>query len=578
MSLHSNDMSSSKIAAKERRWWKECVVYQIYPYSFNDTTGSGIGDINGITAKLPYLKDLGVDVIWLSPIYASPMKDMGYDISDYRAINPDLGTMEDVEQLMQKAHEMGLKVVMDLVVNHTSDQHPWFKDSKAGGAKRDWYVWRKSRDGQAPNNWGAIFGGSCWEWDNTTKEYYLHIFDVSQPDLNWENAEVREAVWDVMNFWLDKGCDGFRMDVINCISKEPGFPDVPILDKTQKFQYGLLHRFNGPNVQEYLAEMYDRVLESHPNAFTVGETPGVATPEQAIPYVKGGRPLQMIFHFEHMYVDHEPGKTCFYKREWRLTELKNILAKFMLSMQEHDGWDSLYLENHDQPRILGRWANDTTYRAASAKMLALFHATGRGTVFLYQGQEFGMANSKHWTFEELRDLEEINHYNAEKALRPDGADMTDVLGEIQRIGRDNARMPISWNAGANAGFSTGVPWIKINEDYQSWNIAAQEGEDDSVLEFWRSLLRYRTTEPGLVYGVLRMVDWESEDVYAYTRSTDSTEHLIVCSFSEVALEWSFPIAKGVLVLSNYSAQMEGKQVGVMKLRPYECRLYRRSLE
>ncbi|KAK5129217.1 hypothetical protein LTR08_003741 [Meristemomyces frigidus] len=561
----------------DHKWWKEAVIYQIYPYSFRDTTGSGIGDLNGITSKLSYLRDLGVDVIWLSPIYASPMKDMGYDISDYRAVNPDLGTMEDLERLMRTAHEIGLKVVMDLVVNHTSDQHAWFQDSLAGGSKRDWYVWRAPKNGQEPNNWGAIFGGSCWERDERSKEYYLHVFETSQPDLNWDNPDVREAVWDVMNFWLDKGCDGFRMDVINCISKEPGFPDVPVLDSSEKYQYGLKYRFNGPKVLDYLAEMHDRVLQYHPDAFTVGETPGVATADEAIGYVKGGTPLQMIFHFEHMYIDHQPGKTCFHKREWRLTELKDILGKFMLYMQDNDGWDSLYVENHDQPRILARYANDDIHRTAAAKMLALFHATGRGTLFVYQGQEIGMANSKQWTFEELRDVEEINHYNTEKAKRAPGADMSDVLTEIQRIGRDNARMPVSWTTGPNAGFSTATPWIKVNEDYKEWNVEVQEGQEHSVLEFWRGLLRMRKQEPGLVYGRLAMVDWESEDVYAYTRATAEAEHLVVCSFTEKTMQWTCPVEVGTLVLSNYiSEKAEGGQV--MELQPYACRLYKRSLK
>lgn len=554
------------------QWWKEAVIYQIYPYSFKDTTGTGIGDLNGITSKLKYLQELGVDVIWLSPIYASPMKDMGYDISDYKAINRDMGTMEDWENLVAKAHELGIKVVMDLVVNHTSDQHAWFQESKRDGEKRDWYVWKPKLEGREPNNWGAIFGGSCWEWDEKSGEYYLHVFDVSQPDLNWENPAVREAVWDIMRFWLEKGCDGFRMDVINCISKEPGFPNVPITDLNKEFQYGLLYRFNGPKVQEYLTEMYDRVLKDYPEAFTVGETPGVATPEQAIDYVRGGRPLQMIFHFEHMYMDIEPGKKCFYHQDWKLTDLKKILGNFMEYMQEHDGWDSLYLENHDQPRILGRWANDEKYRLESAKMLALFHATGRGTLFLYQGQELGMANSKNWAYEELRDLEEINYYDDEKAARPPGADMSDVLAQIQVIGRDNSRMPMQWDASTNAGFTTGTPWIKVNEDYTEWNAQAQVGDDSSVFGFWKKLLKVRKEHPGLVHGRFNMLDFESEQVYAYTRTDEKGEYLVVCSFSEKDIEWHCPVERGELLMSNYATSTEREKGGVMRLHPFEGRL------
>lgn len=281
---------------EENNWWRESVVYQVYTASFKDTTGNGKGDLNGVISKLPYLKQLGVDIVWLCPIYASPMVDMGYDISDYRAIHPDFGTMDDWERMIQEAHRTGLKVVMDLVVNHTSDEHEWFQDAKNGGEKKDWYIWRgKNENGKEPNNWGAIFGGSCWEWSEKLHEYYLHVFDVSQPDLNWENPAVREAVWDVMRFWLDKGCDGFRMDVINCISKATGFPDAPVIDLSSPYQYGLVHRFNGPNVAAYLQEMHDRVLQHHPNSFTVGEAPGVKNAEQALPLIKNGKPLQ-VYH------------------------------------------------------------------------------------------------------------------------------------------------------------------------------------------------------------------------------------------------------------------------------------------
>jgi glycosidase len=281
-------------------WWRDTIVYQIYPVSFKDTTGNGRGDLNGITSKLPYLKDLGVEVVWLSPVYASPMVDMGYDISNYREIHPDFGTMEDWERMTKEAHRIGLKVVMDLVVNHTSDQHEWFQDAKDGGSKKDWYIWRgKNEEGKEPNNWGAIFGGSCWEWNDKLQEYYLHVFDVSQPDLNWENPAVRDAVWDVMRFWLDKGCDGFRMDVINCISKTPGFPDAPVADPQSTYQYGLIHRFNGPKVADYLLEMHDKVLQDYPNAFTVGEAPGVKSAEQALPLIQNGIPLQVCSLISH---------------------------------------------------------------------------------------------------------------------------------------------------------------------------------------------------------------------------------------------------------------------------------------
>ncbi|MCJ1312230.1 hypothetical protein MMC25_005904 [Agyrium rufum] len=572
-------------------WWKEANVYQIYPWSFKDTTGTGTGDLNGITSKLQYLKDLGIDVVWMSPIYASPMKDMGYDISDYRAIHPTLGTMKDWEDLVAKAHQIGLKVVMDLVVNHTSDQHAWFQESVKGGKegpKRDWYIWREpGKDGKEPFNWGAIFGGSAWELDEASGEYYCHVFDVSQPDLNWENPDVREAVWEVMRFWLDKGCDGFRMDVINCISKI--FEDAPVTDPSEKFQFGLVNRFNGPHVIEYLNEMNEKVLDHYPGSFTVGETPGVNVPEKGIKYVQGGRPLQMIFNFEHVFIDVQPGRKCFFMKDWKLTELKDILGTWMTYMQENNGWDSLYLENHDQPRILARYASTRTptLRLASAKMLAIFHATGRGTLFLYQGQEIGMANST-WTYDDLRDVEEINYYNEEKAKRPEGADMQDCLDAIGRIGRDNARTPVQWSAdeGEGAGFSTAPKekiWIKINPDFrEGWNARAQEGVEGSVLEFWRGLLlKVRKADGGaLVYGVFEMLDYGNEDVYAYTRTLGEVVYTVVCSFTEREVGWVCPLGEvgevGELMVGSYGGVMDGEKGGEMKLRPFEGRIYRRT--
>ncbi|KAL6826603.1 glycoside hydrolase family 13 protein [Trichoderma camerunense] len=553
-------------------WWRDTVVYQIYPVSFKDSTGNGKGDINGITSKLPYLKDLGVEVVWLSPVYASPMVDMGYDISNYREIHPDFGSMEDWERMVEEAHRIGLKVVMDLVVNHTSDQHEWFQDAKNGGSKKDWYIWRgKNKEGKEPNNWGAIFGGSCWEWNDKLQECYLHVFDISQPDLNWENPVVREAVWDVMHFWLDKGCDGFRMDVINCISKTPDFPDAPVTDPQSPYQYGLIHRFNGPKVADYLLEMHEKVLRYYPNAFTVGEAPGVKSAEQALPLVKNGIPLQMLFHFEHMYIDHQPGKTCFNYNPWKLTELKDVLGKFMEFNQANGGWDSLYLENHDQPRIVSRWANDGLYRDVSAKMLALFHATGRGTLFLYQGQEIGMANPASWDFDELRDLEEIQYYEAVKAKN---GDIRDALKQIQRIGRDNSRTPMQWNADSNAGFTSGTPWIKVNQDYKEWNVNTQlTSSGMSVLKFWKLVLKTRKEHTGLIRGKFEMVDYENQNVYAYTRTDAAGQYLIVCSFSEKQVEWKCPVIRGSLLLGNY-AEQDNEMGDLLSLQPYEGRVYR----
>ncbi|KAK4493642.1 hypothetical protein PRZ48_014827 [Zasmidium cellare] len=351
----------------------------------------------------------------------------------------------------------------------------------------------------------------------------------------------------------------------------------------QKYQYGLKYRFNGPRVQEYLTEMYERVLaprekERAAAIFTVGEMPGIASPEQAITHVQSGKPLQMIFHFEHMYIDHQPGKTCFNYREWKLPELKAILGRFMEYGQDHDGWDSLYLENHDQPRIVSRWGHDGKYRVEAAKMLAMFHVTGRGTVFIYQGQEIGMANARKWAYDELRDLEEINHFDAVRDTRSPGTDMDDVLSDIRRIGRDNSRMPLSWDDSVNAGFSNGSPWIKICEDYREWNVASQLHYTDSVLTFWRTLLDLRKRELTLVYGRFTMLDEPSETVYAYTRSSDAEQFTVVCSFAPCEVQWQGAIGAGDLILSNYTEtgrKVDGERS--MVLKPFECRLYRKGL-
>ncbi|TGO69874.1 hypothetical protein BOTNAR_0006g00630 [Botryotinia narcissicola] len=572
------------------QWWKEAVVYQIYPASYLDTTGSGDGDLNGITSKLPYIRSLGVDVVWISPIYASPMNDMGYDISDYRAINPMFGTMEDWERLCARAHELGLKLVMDLVVNHTSSEHPWFKESVSGGPKgpkRDFYYWQPPKNGKEPNNWGAMFGGSSWEKDpsHQTDEYYLHVYDVSQPDLNWTNPAVRNEVWDIMRFWLDKGCDGFRMDVINCISKEPGFPDFEVTDPRLEFQIGVRGNFNGPHVKEYLEEMHREVLCHYPEAFTVGETPGLKRPESALGLVQGGKPLQMIFQFEHMYFDIQPGKKPFFPRpSWDLTDMKRNLGEWMSFNAENDGWDSLYLENHDQPRILGRWAKDTPeWRVQAAKMLALFHATGRGTLFVYQGQEIGTANSKWWTNEEFRDVEEINFFAAEKARREKESngkevDMTDISRGIQGYGRDNSRMGMQWDDSPNGGFTKGKPWIKTNEEYKEINVAAQEGVKGSTLEFWKQMIKLRKDNPVLCKGGFEMVDQENQEIYAYLRKGEEKEYLVACNFKEWDVKWKVPVEIGGLLFGSYEEGVQsGEKEGELNLRPFEGRIYVRDI-
>lgn len=488
------------MAKVSEAWWKEAIVYQIYPASFKDSTGNGYGDLRGITQKLDYLKYLGVDVIWLCPIYNSPMNDMGYDISDYESLNTAFGTMKDWDELLAQCHTRGIKLIMDLVVNHTSSEHAWFQESRDPKSdKRDWYTWKPPKVNSSgkrvpPSNWRAIFGGSAWEFDERSGEYYLHLFDITQPDLNWENTAVRKAVYDLMRFWLDKGINGFRMDVINAISKAPEFADIPILDASAEFQNGGPRYFNGPKVHEYLKEMKKEVL-MHYDIMTVGETPATS-PEQGVLFVaRKSEELDMVFHFAHVDMDLDP--VDFYKkREWKLTKLKNILGSWMEYMQERDGWNSLYLENHDQARSVSRFGNDSAaYRAISAKMLAMFHTTGCGTVYIYQGQEIGMANL-NWTREQLRDVSAINYYD-EKSQKP-GVMADDLLENIRNTGRDNARSPMQWDDSEYAGFSTSKPWIRLSGDYKGWNVEVESKDDGSVLQFWRRAIQLRKQYVGLV--------------------------------------------------------------------------------
>jgi oligo-1,6-glucosidase len=442
---------------RRKAWWKEAVVYQIYPRSFMDSNGDGIGDLQGILSKLDYLKELGIDVIWLSPVYQSPNDDNGYDISDYRAIQKEFGTMEDFDRLLQEAHARGIKIMLDLVVNHTSDEHPWFVESRSSkdNDKRDFYFWRPGKDGKEPNNWLSCFSGSAWEYDATTDEYYLHIFSKKQPDLNWDNPRVRKEVYDMMKWWLDKGIDGFRMDVINFISKVDGLPSV----EGDGYQWGGAYFMNGPRIHEYLQEMNREVL-SHYDLITVGETPGV-TPEQAILYTAEDRKeLQMVFQFEHMELDSGPNVKWDLK-PWRLHDLKVTMSKWQTAL-DGKGWNSLYLNNHDQPRMVSRFGDDGKYRVESAKMLATFLHMMQGTPYIYQGEEIGMTNVRFSSIDEYRDIETLNMY---REYRERGVPVESIMESIYAKGRDNARTPMQWNDSENAGFTTGKPWIAVNPNY-----------------------------------------------------------------------------------------------------------------
>lgn len=556
---------NEEVKILERKWWKESVVYQIYPRSFKDSNGDGIGDLNGIIEKLDYIKELGANVIWLNPVYKSPNDDMGYDISDYRDIMDEFGTMDDWERLLKKAHENDIKIVMDLVVNHTSDEHEWFIESRKSRENpfRDYYIWRDPVDGKEPNNWASFFEGPAWEFDQNTGQYYLHLFSKKQPDLNWENEKVRNEVYDMMKFWLDKGIDGFRMDVINMLSKVPGLPPVETDEKG--FVFGDEYFINGPRIHEFLKEMNDKVLSKY-DIMTVGETPGV-TPEIAAMYVgKDRNELNMVFQFEQMDLD--KGEN-YYKFTWDLLEFKKIMKKWQEGLYEK-GWNSLYLNNHDQPRMVSRFGNDGKYRVESAKMLATMIHTQQGTPYIYQGEEIGMTNISFPTIEDYKDIATINlYYKAKEA----GFDEDLIMKGIHYHSRDNARTPIQWNSEKNAGFTTGTPWIKVNPNYKEINVENALKDKNSIFYYYRDLIKLRKKHPVIVYGKFEIVNEDDPDIFAYTRTGENEKLFVILNFTDKERKFKPEVEERYdnILISNYERIEPGN--GEYSLRPYEARVY-----
>lgn len=550
----------------EKRWWKESVVYQIYPRSFCDSNGDGIGDLNGITGKLDYLKELGIDVIWLSPVYKSPNDDNGYDISDYQAIMDEFGTMEDFDRMLATAHEKGIKIMMDLVVNHTSDEHKWFIESRKStdNPYRDYYIWRPAKeDGSLPNNWGSCFSGPAWEYDKTTDMYFLHLFSKKQPDLNWDNPVVRQEVFDMMNWWLKKGVDGFRMDVISLISKEPGLPDKePGINGYATFNVSA----NGPHVHEYLQEMRQKAL-NNADTITVGECSGV-TLEEAKKYARSDeKELNMVFQFEHMDVDSDEKAGKWTTRKMDLRNLKKILTRWQKGLQDI-AWNSLYWENHDQPRSVSRFGNDSDeYREISAKMLATCIHMMQGTPYVYQGEELGMTNCPFNTLDNFRDLESINAFHE---LTEQGK-MTeeDMMAAIGYKGRDNARTPMQWDDSAYAGFSTANPWIMVNPNYTKINAKDQINREDSVFKYYQKLIKLRHESELIVYGTYDLILDDDKDIYAYIRTLGDEKLIVYCNFSENTREVELPeeFTNGKVLISNY---IDAKVNHKITLRPYEA--------
>lgn len=544
-------------------WWKSSVVYQIYPRSFADSNGDGIGDLNGITAHLDYLQKLGIDVIWLSPVYQSPNDDNGYDISDYQAIMKDFGTMEDFDRMLSEAHKRGIRIVMDLVVNHTSDEHRWFLESRKSedNPYRDYYIWKKGKDGKAPTNWGSCFGGSTWEYDAETDSYYLHLFSKKQPDLNWDNPRVREEVFQMMTWWCEKGIDGFRMDVISMISKNPDYPD----GDTHGGEFGDFGPFvcNGPHVHEYLQEMNQKVLSRY-DLMTVGEASGV-TREEALKYASlDGKELNMVFQFEHTGITSgEYGKWT--DKKVPLLPLKKILNSWQTEL-EGKAWNSLYWDNHDQPRVVSHFGNDAPeYRELSAKMLAVCLHMMKGTPYIYQGEELGMTNAGFTQLSQYRDIESVNAYH--DLVDGGKLDHDTMMRYLQEISRDNARTPMQWDDSAHAGFTQGTPWIEVCANYPEINAKKALQDPNSVFYFYQKLIALRKKYEIIVEGVFEPLLEEDEKIYAYRRMLQKEKLYVVCNFTKEIVPCTLlDKINGEELISNYSEHQKGV------LLPYEARV------
>jgi len=562
-------------------WWRSAVVYQVYPRSFADSNGDGVGDLRGITARLDYLATLGVDAIWLSPVYASPHADNGYDISDYQAIDPVFGTLADLDDLIAAAHDRGIRIVLDLVVNHTSDEHAWFVESRSSrtSPRRDWYWWRPPRPGfvggtpgAEPTNWGSFFSGPAWTWDETTGEYYLHLFAAKQPDLNWENPQARAAIHSMMRWWLDRGVDGFRMDVINLISKDPALPDGVVVPGAAHGD-GFPHYATGPRIHEFVAEMNREVFTGRDRELlTVGEMPGVTCEEARLFTDRSRGELSMVFQFEHVSLDQ--GRTKFDPVPLSLPALKASLAGWQQGLGDV-GWNSLYWSNHDQPRAVSRFGDDGRWWRESATALATVLHLHRGTPFVYQGEELGMTNAPWEHVEQLRDIESINYYAEALAA---GVPAEKAFEGLLTMGRDNARTPMQWDGGPNAGFSTGVPWLPVNPNHRWLNASAQVDAEGSVFEHYRALIALRHKDPVVALGAFRLLLPDDPDLWVFERTLDGYPPLLVLSnWSSTPREMPSGLTTWLdaeLVLGNY---VEAAPVGAA-LRPWEARVLRHRIE
>lgn len=552
-----------------KRWWKEAVAYQIYPRSFQDSNGDGIGDLQGIIQRLDYIKDLGIDVIWICPMYKSPNDDNGYDISDYEDIMEDFGTMEDFDALLTEVHDRGMKLIIDLVPNHTSDEHQWFIESRQSkeNPKRDWYIWRDGKEGAEPNNWESIFGGSAWQYDEQTNQYYLHVFSTKQPDLNWENPEVRDAVYGMMNYWLDKGIDGFRIDAISHIKKRPGFPDMPNPDDKRYVSSFDMH-MNQEGIHEFLAEMKEKTYSNY-DVMTVGEANGVSVDEAHLWVGEEEGKMNMVFQFEHLDLwDTDPAKGL------DILGLKKVLTRWQKGL-EKDGWNALFIENHDKPRIVSTWGNDKEYWYESATSMAAMYFLMQGTPFIYQGQEIGMTNVH---FPSIEDYDDVAVKNMYRLKREEGVSHEEIMEIIWSTSRDNSRTPMQWSDDPQAGFTTGTPWMKVNTNYQEINVKKQLEEDTSVLSFYKRMIQLKKENEVFTYGKYELLLDEDPQIYAYTRESENDKVIVIANITAEKAAFS---VEGLeqkhdqLLLANYEVAPH-EVISECALQPFETRVYRLS--
>jgi alpha-glucosidase len=550
----------------KKSWRREAVGYQVYPRSFQDSNGDGIGDLQGVIQRLDYIKELGIDVIWICPMYKSPNDDNGYDISDYQDIMKDFGTMEDFDQLLKEVHSRDMKLIIDLVLNHTSDEHQWFIESASSkdNPKRDWYIWRDGKGGKEPNNWESIFGGSAWQYDENTGQYFLHVFSTKQPDLNWENKEVRDALYDTVNWWLDKGIDGFRIDAISHIKKRPGLPDMPN-PKKKKYISSFDMHMNQRGIHTFLQEFKDRTYSNY-DVMTVGEANGVKADEAELWVGAENGKMDMIFQFEHLGLwDAETNP------ELDIVELKKVLTRWQKGL-EGNGWNALFIENHDKPRVVSTWGNDKEYWRESSTAMAAMYFLMQGTPFIYQGQEIGMTNVQ---FPSLEDYDDVAVKNLYRLKREEGVKHQEIMEIIWASSRDNSRTPMQWSNEENSGFTTGTPWMKVNPNFTAINVKVQEKDENSILSFYKKMISLRKKEDVFTYGTYDLLLPDDKQIYAYTRIGENDNMLVVSNLStKVAIcKLDFEVSSENLLLNNYLA-VEHESVDTLNLKPYEARVYR----